>query len=534
MEIRQPSREAGNVQPAKSSAAEAGSAIRVGIRVDVALLALQPRAQSLPGQRYQFGVLVVPAEGRWQLPSAHLRAHEPVSVAAARAADDSFGLLNLTLSQLSVVEAAADTQGRVFSIGYFCGITAADADLVLDSAATRLALIDEASASVSVDGVQIELPAGQAELVAGALDVARNRYAHEPDPLVLLPDLFTLADLKDAHDAVFGEPRFSTDAFRRVMEPQLIIVGERKSGSVGRPAKVYRRLSPVTSRPVSSPVDQLQTEMNVAPDALESMSSADVDSAKTATEAPSTTAVSQPTSFVAPASQDTHARRTQAEVKFRNAAQRRWLDELLAFASASMSVSEDPSHPGQVRFTSAPGRTNERAIEQVLALVDKCQELFPQSFVDIYARRGTSRQRRIDLRTTKVYLPYSQALQQRLNELHDLASVAQVLIDIACSSPDQLLRFNVNQVLRDVQALEAMLEQTSTTGVVVHDVPDESGTVPTAAEMEIRSRVPVLLNMAGAEAMAFRTISDRLALLAEGTGSRVTRVAERIWFVSAA
>ena len=519
---------AGSSRPDASAVASQGGSLRAGIRVDVALLALQARSQSLPGLRYMFGVVVVPASVGWQLPATHVRSQEPVSIAAARAADDACGLLNLTLIQVSTTEADGDDLGRVLAIGHYCGISTTDAETVLVDGRSRLASVDRDSATGNVvmfiDGAEVTLPAGQSELVAAALDAVRARYVSEPDPLALLPDLFTLADLKDAHDAVLGGTSFSSDAFRRVMEPQLIIVGERKSGSVGRPAKVYRRTGVVPSRPVSSsPDSDVQPASPMQP---EVPASAEIPSSAS----PSGENRVTPTNQTAASNK----KASQVDVQLRNVGNRRWLDELLSFASASMTVNEDSVHIGSVRFAVAADRTNERAIEQVLALVDKCQELFPHSMVDINARRGGQRQRRIDLRTTKLYLPYAQGVRQRLNELHDLAVVAHALIDIACASPDQLLRFNVNQILRDVDALELMLQKTSATGVVVHDVPDKSGAVPTAAEMEIRSRVPVVLNMAGAEAMAFRTISDRLGLLAEGCGSQATRVTERIWFVGPA
>lgn len=517
---------AGSGRPFARASVSHSGALRAGIRVDVALLALQARAQSLPGRRYVFGVVVVPAPSGWQLPATPVRAQESVSIAAARAVDDACGILNLSLVQASTTEADADELGRVLSIGHYCGISTTDAETVLVDGRARLASVDRdletGTVVMSVDGTHVLLPAGQNELVAAALDAVRARYLGEPDPLALLPDLFTLADLKDAHDAVLGGTPFSTDAFRRVMEPQLLIVGERKSGSVGRPAKVYRRTSDVPTRPVSSRPDaEVQPASRIEPEVP--TSTANAASAGLIAEEPVTLPA-------APA----NTKVSQVDVQLRNVGNRRWLDELLSFASASMTVNEHSSRPGNVRFAVAVDRTNERAIEQVLALMDKCGEIFPHSMVDIHARRGVQRQRRMDLRTTKLYLPYAQIVRQRLNELHDLAAVARALIDIACASPDQLLTFNVNQILRDVDALDLMLQRTSATGVVVYDVPDESGVVPTAAEMEIRSRVPVVLNMAGAEAMAFRTISDRLGLLAETCGSQVTRVTERIWFVGPA
>ena len=69
---------------------------------------------------------------------------------------------------------------------------------------------------------------------------------------------------------------------------------------------------------------------------------------------------------------------------------------------------------------------------------------------------------------------------------------------------------------------------------MAYDVVSADGSIPDSALSEIRTSVPVLLHMAGAEAVAFRDISDGLGALAEKYNTDVTRLTQRIWFVGPA
>jgi 8-oxo-dGTP diphosphatase len=80
-------------------------------------------------------------------------------------------------------------------------------------------------------------------IVAEAAADIRERYEHRPDPDGLLDHPFTLADLKQTHEAVLGE-RVRRDTFRRRMEPNLAphlrsdgSQDERSDG--GRPARLW-------------------------------------------------------------------------------------------------------------------------------------------------------------------------------------------------------------------------------------------------------------------------------------------------------
>jgi len=84
------------------------------------------------------------------------------------------------------------------------------------------------------------LPYDHNDIVDRAVDHLRDRYATAPDPDRLLPDTFTLRELRLVHEAVAGH-RLQRDTFRRAVATDLEPTGQLSSGTRGRPAELFRR-----------------------------------------------------------------------------------------------------------------------------------------------------------------------------------------------------------------------------------------------------------------------------------------------------
>lgn len=78
-------------------------------------------------------------------------------------------------------------------------------------------------------------------------DGAGSRCRRAPDPDRLLADEFTLRQLRLAHEAIAGVP-LQRKAFRRTMERRLVATGTTITAARGRPAELFRRRTPETSR----------------------------------------------------------------------------------------------------------------------------------------------------------------------------------------------------------------------------------------------------------------------------------------------
>jgi 8-oxo-dGTP diphosphatase len=84
------------------------------------------------------------------------------------------------------------------------------------------------------------------EIVREAVRVMRERYESAPDPDRLLPEPFTLSELRRLHEAVLGE-RLRKDTFNRRMREHLEEVYDAPDvpslrRSVGRPAQLFSRV----------------------------------------------------------------------------------------------------------------------------------------------------------------------------------------------------------------------------------------------------------------------------------------------------
>lgn len=197
------------------------------VAVDTALLTLAPGGDTL-------GVLQVRRDaGRgWALPGTFLHEGERLMDAVLRSLQHKAGVQGLRPRQLQVFdEPDRDDRGWVLSVAHVMVVPST----LLDARAsgTRLMPVDAPG----------QMPYGHAGIIAMAVADARRRYQALPDPDGLLPEAFTVLELRQVHAAVAGHPQ-QKDTFRRAMDPYLLGTGEMTTGTRGRPAELFRRRPP--------------------------------------------------------------------------------------------------------------------------------------------------------------------------------------------------------------------------------------------------------------------------------------------------
>lgn len=176
--------------------------------------------------------------GRYSLPGTFVRLDETLQSAALRALDSKVGVTGRRPEQLRVFDAPErDDRGRVLGVAHVDlvpagGIAAAPGVLL---------------APVEGDPGHAVLPAGHDglaydhdDVVSHAVGWARALYRQRPDPRGLIGPEFTMLELQRVHESVLGE-RLVKDTFRRRMSEHLTETGRLTSGSVGKPARIYRR-----------------------------------------------------------------------------------------------------------------------------------------------------------------------------------------------------------------------------------------------------------------------------------------------------
>jgi len=236
---------------------------RPSLAIDVAVLTLLPGAprpvptrSGEPGERGVLAVVVhrrshapgasggdAAATGAWALPGTFLHEDERLAEAARRALDDKCDIKELKPRQLRVFDKPRrDPRGWVVSVAHWDVVPYPRIAAVLNERD------DVVARPVTAPGALDDLAFDHREIVARAVEQMRAEYSREPDPAGLLAEPFTLLQLRLLHEAVLGQT-LQKDTFRRRMEPHLSSEGATLTGTVGRPAQLYRhRTEP--SRPV--------------------------------------------------------------------------------------------------------------------------------------------------------------------------------------------------------------------------------------------------------------------------------------------
>jgi ADP-ribose pyrophosphatase YjhB (NUDIX family) len=175
---------------------------------------------------------------KWGLPGSFLRERERLSDAVQRTLLDKCGIEGLVPRQLLVLDdPQRDDRGWVLSVAHLDVVPVAEAPTLFSRTDLRWAPIDGSAAVVPG---QRRLPFDHDLIVARAVERCRADYADAPDPYRLLEEPFTVRELRQLHEAVLAE-ELQKDTFRRAMLPSLVATQSTESGSVGRPARRYRR-----------------------------------------------------------------------------------------------------------------------------------------------------------------------------------------------------------------------------------------------------------------------------------------------------
>lgn len=212
------------------------------LAVDVALFTVVP-------ERNRLAFLVtqraagVHQPGEWALIGRMVRERETLAEAVRAALEDKCGLHGIHPRQLFVADdPSRDSRGWVMSAAHIAtepweGLPARLADR------PDLALVELAPAlqiDYELPDGQRALPYEQDTIVRTAVNSLRDVYADRPDPGHLLPEEFTVYQLRKVHEAVLGR-QLDKDVFRRQMAPALRETGRMSEASVGRPAQLFRR-----------------------------------------------------------------------------------------------------------------------------------------------------------------------------------------------------------------------------------------------------------------------------------------------------
>lgn len=192
---------------------------RPSVAVDVAVL-------TVTGD--QLAVLVVDSDRGLSLPGTFVHPRETLRDAAARALSRKAAITGLDFHQLCIFDDPdRDDRGWVLSMAHGAAIA--------QEKLPRTAQL----VSISGTGTHERLAFDHDRIVTEAVLDLRQRYRAAADPDHLLPDEFTLLELRRLHETIFAH-EFPKDTFRRRFISDLVGTGQRSSAETGRPAELFR------------------------------------------------------------------------------------------------------------------------------------------------------------------------------------------------------------------------------------------------------------------------------------------------------
>lgn len=204
---------------------------RPSVTVDIVIFTLQQR---------NLHVLLVrrkhwPYEGRWALPGGFINMDESLEQAARRELEEETGVRDIYVEQLYTFgEPGRDPRTRVISVAY----------IALVSADKQTLRVSDESIDVRWFSVK-QLPGPLAfdhdTILAAALARLRSKLEYTTLAFQLLPEVFSILELKHIYEQILGEDELDKGNFYRKIKDANILedTGMRREGR-GRPTALYR------------------------------------------------------------------------------------------------------------------------------------------------------------------------------------------------------------------------------------------------------------------------------------------------------
>jgi 8-oxo-dGTP diphosphatase len=175
-----------------------------------------------------------PFEGHWAIPGGFVDMNESLEQAARRELEEETGVHDVYLEQLYTFGAPKrDPRTRVISVAY----------IALVSSDTQTLRVSDESTDVRWFPVQ-RLPGPLAfdhdYILATALDRLRSKLEYTTLAFQLLPEVFSVLELKHIYEQILGEKLDKGNFYRKIKDARVLEdTGLRREGR-GRPTALYR------------------------------------------------------------------------------------------------------------------------------------------------------------------------------------------------------------------------------------------------------------------------------------------------------
>lgn len=166
-----------------------------------------------------------PAMGKWSLMGGFVQEEESVDAAAKRVLAELTGLENVYMEQVGTFgDVNRDPGERVISVAYYALINVNEYDREL---------VQQHNAYWTNINELPPLIFDHPEMIERARELMKQKASDKPIGFNLLPELFTLTQLQNLYEAIYGEPMDKRNFRKRVAEMDFIEKTDQidKSGS---------------------------------------------------------------------------------------------------------------------------------------------------------------------------------------------------------------------------------------------------------------------------------------------------------------
>lgn len=203
---------------------------RPSVTVDVVIFTLIERAlHVLLVQRRNW-----PYENHWAIPGGFVEMDESLDDAARRELEEETGLRDVYLEQLYTFGTPGrDPRTRVISVAYIA-LVRADAQ--------TLRVSDESNDLRWFPVAQLpgRLAFDHDAILAIAMERLRSKLEYTTLAFQLLPEVFSILELKHIYEQILGEPLDKGNFYRKIKDAHVLEdTGQRREGR-GRPTTLYR------------------------------------------------------------------------------------------------------------------------------------------------------------------------------------------------------------------------------------------------------------------------------------------------------
>jgi 8-oxo-dGTP diphosphatase len=175
-----------------------------------------------------------PHEGQWAIPGGFINMDESLEQAARRELEEETGVRDIYLEQLYTFgEPKRDPRMRIISVAYFAIIRADRQTLRVSEESTDVRWFP-------VEALPGRLAFDHDEILETALDRLRSKLEYTTLAFQLLPEVFSILELKHIYEQILGEELDKGNFYRKIKDARILEdTGIRREGR-GRPTALYR------------------------------------------------------------------------------------------------------------------------------------------------------------------------------------------------------------------------------------------------------------------------------------------------------